>query len=468
MSQLTIWTIFALAFLVTLLRGAGWAFVLVYLPAMLLLSQLPEIQIAHAPMSAQFGPIYAILLALPFRRESLRIRWCSIDTIVVLLLISSTITAWNTEVFETGINNFRNELMTWVGPYFLARIVFRSVDIRRAALHVLTGVMAIISVAALIEFRLIPYFYLHVLQDMGMGNYIHAMAYSRYGFFRVAGPVAHPIYFGNTCLVLLGMVAVLAKTSGKSLKNPWVALTLFGAFGCLVTSISFTPYIGLVAGTAFFLTLMLVPFARKLVIPLTLLVIAIMFTFTYTVAHQKLGEKPDGELQASLYIRKTIIHESWKQAVNAGAFGFGKNYDFHEDEDFDLSSVDNSYMLFTMTRGWVYTCLWISIAIFFSLRMTLAFGRVTHRSQIFPLSVATATILALMVSMFTVWGGALYVVVWAIMLGLSNTLMDMVLDPDLLRAPTGPHGLRALPRHPPGRRPVLTGAASKPMPMGQS
>jgi hypothetical protein len=37
--------------------------------------------------------------------------------------------------------------------------------------------------------------------------------------------------------------------------------------------------------------------------------------------------------------------------------------------------------------------------------------------------------------MYTVWAGALYTVIWMVLLGLSNTLIDLVLYPDLLLVP---------------------------------
>jgi hypothetical protein len=435
MSQIVIAAIFALSLAVTLLGGAGLAFAIVYLPAAILFSQLPEIAIPHAPVAAHFAPLYGILLGLPFRSEPLKFKWCILDTIMILLLISITITAWSTEVFETGVNAFRTDLLTWFGPYFVARMVFRRVETRRAALYVLIVLIAIMSVVALIEFRLQPYWYLHLLQSAGMRNRIPPMAYDRYGFFRVAGTTNHPIYFGNMCLALMGIIAILAKTTGKSLKNIWVALALFGALGCLVTSISFTPYVGFIASTIYFIVLMTVPHARKMVLPITLVIFGGIFAFTYHVAHEPLGPKPDGDLPGSLWTRKEIITESWKKAVTAGPFGYGRILDFSADDDFDLASVDNSYLQFAMTRGWIYTTLWISIGIFFSVRMTKAFNRATNPSQIFPLAVATAVVLGLMVSMYTVWAGALYTVIWMVLLGLSNTLIDLVLYPELLLIP---------------------------------
>ena len=441
-STLVIGMLFAIALVVTLLWGVGWAFVGVYLPALIMLNQLPEIPIPHAPLAAQWAPLYATLIGMWFRPEPMRFKICSIDIIMVLLLISAAITSWTTEVFETGINTLRTDFLTLTAPYLLARICFQDWKIRRGALQVLIGLLAIISVCALIEFRMVPYFYLHLLQNAGMGNKVEVMAYERYGFFRVSGPVEHPIYFGNMCVVILGLVAVLARTSGLSLKNAWVATALFAAFGCIITSISFTPYIGTIAGTLGLLVLVAVPFAQRILLPLTLVVIVTLGWVTYHVATQPLGEKPDSEAGGSLYTREKIIYESWKKASIAGPFGFGKNPAFDDDPDFDLQSVDNSYMQFTLTHGWVYTTLWISIAVFFAWRMTFAFLAVKHPSQVFPLAVCTATVLGLMVSMYTVWAGALYTVIWVIMLGLGNTLIDSVKESANARQPVLAGGMR--------------------------
>ena len=62
MNALTIILIFAISLYVALSRGAAWAFVLVFLPALILFNQLPDIPIPHLPVAAQFAPLYAILI----------------------------------------------------------------------------------------------------------------------------------------------------------------------------------------------------------------------------------------------------------------------------------------------------------------------------------------------------------------------------------------------------------------------
>ena len=442
MSVLLIAVIFVLAFVVTVQFGWPVTYVTVFLPTLILLNQLPEIPIPHLPISVQNGPLYAILLGMPFRGEKFRLKLCSIDIVFILLLISATITAWKTEYFETGVNTFRTDLLTLTLPYFLARVVFADLEMRRLALTVLISVMALVAFCALIEVRMVPYFYQHILQSLELGNKLNGFSYSRYGFFRVSGPVEHPIYFGNMCLGIMGMIAVLVKSTGASLRNGWVATALFACFGCIVVSISFTPYMGCIAGTLALITMIAVPFTRKLIFPGTLLLAVALFSYTYHEAHTPLGDKPEGELPGSIYTRHMIIIESWKKAEAAGPFGLGIRPIFADDEDFDLKSIDNSYMQFSVTHGYIYTSLWSSIGLLFAWRVGSAFRKIRHPSQVFPLAAATATILGLMVSMYTVWAGALYTVIWVILLGLGNTLIDQVLaaakQPRTAVVPNGP------------------------------
>jgi len=58
-----------------------------------------------------------------------------------------------------------------------------------------------------------------------------------------------------------------------------------------------------------------------------------------------------------------IVTESWRKAVTAGPFGYCRVL-LHEDEEFDLASVEQQLHAVHDVQGWVYTTLWISIAVF--------------------------------------------------------------------------------------------------------
>ena len=240
------------------------------------------------------------------------------------------ITGWSTEVFETGINTFRTDFLWLTAPYFLARISFQKWQVRKGTLVMLIILLAVISSAALIEFRLTPYFYDHVLDRLGMHNKLPIQTYQRWNYFRVAGPTEHPIYFGNMCVVLLGMVAALASTSGVKLSNPWVITAMFACLGCVFVSISYTPYLGVIAGIMFFLALRFISITRTLLVPLTLFMICVIGGYTYHIAHEPLGDKPEtNDMAGSVWIRKLIITQAWKKAEIAGPFGLGIAHRFY-------------------------------------------------------------------------------------------------------------------------------------------
>ena len=441
MSQLTIIGIFFVTLVVALLWGVRWAYVWVFLPVLLMLNQLPQWNLPHLTVTAPYAPMYAMLIALPFRPEPFRFRWCWTDTIVVALVLSATLTGLLTEYAETAVNALRNETTRLALPYFFARAVFRDWPVRRAGARMLAGLTLVIAACAVWECLRQPNFYLHLLRDrLAMGNPIHPMAMNRFGLNRVSGTVEHPIFFGNMALLSLGLIAVLARTGGVRLRTPLIAAGLAAAVACVGMSISFTPWMGLFAGSIAMAVLMSATLARQhLVVPMTLAVIAGLAGYSAYLIATPLADAVEStadrsQLEGSAETRKLILHQSWPLARTAGWFGWGLQMDFDDVEGFDLASVDNSYMQFTMTRGWVYTALWVGIGLTFALRVQRAFRLVTDRPQAFPLAVCTATVLGLMVAMYTVWAGAIYAVVWIIMLGLAQTLVDQVLDAAEARA----------------------------------
>jgi hypothetical protein len=465
LNVLTIWLIFIVSLVLGLARGVRVVYTFVYLPTLILLSQIPPVTIPHFPIEAPFAPLYACLIALPFRPESARFKPGWIDLVVLLQLASVAATGFLTEGFEIMVNAFRTDLMRLAVPYFLARIVFQDWSPRRLGVYALAVTMPIVALAALIEFRLSPLWYQHQLQAIGMGNTVLAGHLTRWGFNRVTGTVDQPIYFGNMAVVLTGMVVVLARTSGLRLRNPLVLGTLASTLLCLATSLSFGPIFGCICGATALVGLMTYPPSRQLVLPATLFGIVFLSGYTWHVATTTQagdivihGEGvAEGALDASSNIRKEIIRQCWPIAWSSGPFGLGLHAEFLNIDGFDLASVDNSYLYFMMTRGWVYTALWIVVAPLFAWRAGRALQRTADRGQLFPLAAGTATVLALMVSMYTVFAGALYTVVWMIMLGLSNTLIDTVNAAADAREGMGRAGIGRL-RPPTVRMPAIAGA----------
>ncbi len=462
LNVLTIVLIFGVSLVVALAKGIRPVYALIYLPVLILLYQVPPLVLTHVPVESYYAPLYACLIAMPFRQESLRFRPSWVDLVVVLLIVSVAITGFSVDGFEVGVNVFRTDTLRLAVPYFLARIVFKDWQPRRSAVYALSAVMGIVVIAAAIEARMTPAFYQHMLERAGMNNFVLPTYLGRWGLYRVTGTDYQPIFFGNMCLVVLGLVAVLARTSGLRLRNPLVAATLLAALVSLGLSLSFTPYIGLGSGVAALTAFTLVPITRRFILPITLAAIVGGFSYTYYVAvttspeDRRAAAGTDSAFEGSRAMRNEIIRQSWPVAASSGAFGRGLHPEFLDIDNFDLVSVDNTYMYFTMTRGWVYTALWLSIGVLFAGRASRAFRRVTDPSQVLPLAICTATVLSLMVSMYTVFAGAVYTILWIVMLGLSNTLIDAVnADADAREGLARP-GLARL-RPPTVRMPAVAG-----------
>ena len=129
-------------------------------------------------------------------------------------------------------------------------------------------------------------------------------------------------------------------------------------------------------------------------------------------------------MQDSYQIRALIMQNAWETAASAGWFGYA---DTLKRSQINFSSVDNSYLLFVLRRGFGYLVLFLLIPVVLTLRAGKAFGRALLPQQRFPLAVAIAVVLGTMASMYTVWFGFVYAVLWMMTLALANSMMDVLI-----------------------------------------
>src|SRR5436309_5737560 len=101
------------ALVLTLRRSAVWAFVNLYLPSLLLFSATKKINLPGLPdIDALYGIMYGILGGVVLKGgETLNFRFGMADVIMLALSTAAIITAVNTEVLWTGVNEFGIELM---------------------------------------------------------------------------------------------------------------------------------------------------------------------------------------------------------------------------------------------------------------------------------------------------------------------------------------------------------------------
>jgi hypothetical protein len=425
--------LFAVAIYLTLYRSAVVAFVTLYLPALLLLNTTQKINLPGAPdMNATFGIVYGILGGLVLKGgEPFPFKWGFMDTLMLLLTLSTIITGMITEYVYTGISILGEQVLQYVAPYFLARVMFHDPVMRRRALWICVACAFIISFFALIELRLWPYWLSRTLKNFGLFTGATTEVLWRFGFMRAQTTFDHPIDMGNGCALLAALIALLAATTSVGLRNIWVRLAIAAAICSSLGSLSFTSWVGLFAMTGCFCTLWLLAFTRKLVIFFVIGLFCGFIGMTYHLynvdvdARREQAQEDVGQTaQDSMFVRAMIVQKSMPFASTAGLFGWGNTI---RHSQLALESVDNSYMLFTMRRGFVFLILFLSIPVVVAIRSMRAFWRARLTTQWIPLAVGVSAILGIMGAMYTVWFGFAYSVLWMVMIGVTMSMCDVLI-----------------------------------------
>jgi hypothetical protein len=279
--------------------------------------------------------------------------------------------------------------------------------------------------------RLWPYFLSKNLKSLGLFTGQNTMVLERFGFFRAQTGFDHPIDMGNACILLAAMIAIMALTTSVGLKNKWVFLAFCAAFCSSISSLSFTAWVGIGATCACFAVLWQLKFSRKLVIVAVLMLfcgfgyMTNKLYYTDVAARQEEEDSEKGQsVQDSMLVRAKIVQNCMPFASRAGLFGWGNTI---RHSQLALESVDNSYMLFTMRRGFVFISLFLMIPVITALRAMKAFKRCRTDAQAVPLAIGVAVILGIMAAMFTVWFGFAYSVMWVMMIGLTHSMCDALI-----------------------------------------
>lgn len=430
MNYLLIGIFFAAGLFQTIRKGPGSAFAYVYLPVLLLLSTVRPVSIEPLPdITSPIAVSYGVLLGMLLSGRIVFFKLHLIDFLVVGCSLTVVMTGYVNGEFWTIISATGNETLRWIVPYYMARLAFREQAIRRQmGLSLCFAAMAM-GVIGLIEFRLFPLFFSRLLESLNMTIVHNTMVLGRFGFFRAMVTAEHPIDLGNVGMLLAGLIPALCITGGIPLSDKRVLGGLAGTAMIVIASMSFSSIAGMFAAVCIFIALRYIRRSELFLIPGVLAVILAGFAFTNHLLEQDLEQlKPaSGEVafDGSYYIRVLIIQNSWNSyGQNAGWLGFGD--DGLNKDVLQLDSVDNSYMLFLMRRGWVHLLLRLFIAVMIAYIGTRMLKNAVGESQRTPAAAIIAVLFGAMVAMYTVWFGFVYAVLWTCMLGMLVTMRQLM------------------------------------------
>ncbi len=454
--------IFMASFLTTLSRGLGGAFNRVLMPVALILWGVKSFELPFLPdMSALTTVSYAAYLGMFIGGRFPQIRWHPIDTLTCISSLLISFTAASTGNLWTIVSTVGTEALCWLMPYFMARAMFMDANLRREAALILCYLCMVIAFFAAIEARLRPFFFSRTLESVGIVDTFNDMAWSRLGFFRAQVSMEHPIDLGNAGILLAAMIALLGTTSGIS----WRDRRLQIGFGCAIFSslaaISFSSFAGLFVALGVAFVVLQFRSARLWLMPMLILLIVAGILMTARLLRtnaESIRPRTDDNatIEGSIYTRTIIVQRSWEFATRAGFFGYGNTIG---KDDFNLESVDNSYMLFIVRRGWVFLTFFMILvisAVWIGTRMLL--GPMNPAIRI-PVAAVMAGLIGTLAAMYTVWFGFVYAMLWTCLLGMTVSLRQVLTAQVSQFIVAGRHRPRGFEILPP--RPVLPMPATR-------
>lgn len=437
MSVAVIALCFLSALLLTLLRGAGSAFVFAYLPALLLLSQLPALALPGIPDArAPTAAVYGILLGGLWGGRLPHLRMATVDYIVVALLLTHIISALTTGTAYAAVSVLGTMGLRLVAPYFIVRCTFERRDVQRQALVVLIAVFLVVGLFSFIEMRLWPNTYRNLLLSLGLAEGEGpGMALRRYGFFRAHASFFHAIDLGNGAALVFASIAILAWRTATDLRNLWVVAGLAAAFVAWISAISFGSLLGSASGFCLYVVLSTFRRSRYLPVAGVASLIFVGFALTAYMANTPLGERPPATepLAQSYWVREVIVHRSWHAASTAGLFGWG----FRLDEVLpERGSTDNAYLLILIREGWVALVLWLALPVCLATLASTGLRKTRSRTHAHAILAGFSAVVGIMISMFTVFFGFIYASLLLIVVALTVNTAQAAGGRDVRRRPS--------------------------------
>ena len=426
---LVIFLILILAFCVTLWRSVPATFTYVLLPCLLLVFNIPHVDVPLLPdvntlTAIGYGTVAGFVLK---GGEPLRFRLHLIDAIVVVLSLICAVSAAAAEVLWTGVSQGGQEFFGWLVPYFMARATFTEPYYRLRSAQVLAVLALIIAPIALWETRMDPTFYARkVMKPFGLTTVDWVLVLKRWGYHRAQASFSHPIDLGNGGAIMACLIVVLASTTGRKLTTPWVLAGVCAGGVMTVCSLSFTSFVAVAAIGGIFLLARFTHLARWVLLPMSVgVIIAYAMLTAHLVTTPPAPPETEEAAHSSYYMRHVIVYRTWPDARDAGWFGHGPMWQV---ESTGLFSLDNAYLLFIIQKGWVYFASFLVLLTVVNIYGGMAVGQVRQGAARTPVAAGVAGLIGTMLGMYTVFFGFVYARLFIILLGLTVTMCQRVFE----------------------------------------
>jgi len=324
----------------------------------------------------------------------------------------------------------------WMLPYLLGRLAFQTIPDFRASLWVAAGVCLVFCLWAMAE-SLTKVNPVSALANRGFAYGDEAQF--RWGLKRAVGPLTHPIYFGLMVVMLLpwALEAYWLARQRAAVPRWWIWTPALLA-GAVFFSMSRGPQAALIVAL-YGVAVYLLPRWRGYMIALGMmgvLTLAVGREVAWDALHVWSAEaEPERRMLIQIdgeYVQYSGTNHRWLQFLvyrealaNAGAFGYGhlqKAVAAHVPGELQLyfKSIDNQYLFMIVTCGYVGTVLFLCVAgcaIYYMVYLLQQLPRSEGR----VVAANLAALVAVMLTMLTVWLASDYSFLWLFNVGMAGS-----------------------------------------------
>jgi O-Antigen ligase len=360
-----------IALIVTLRRGPAHALIDVYLPVLLLLPDYYRWVLPGLP-DPTFNEAAIIPIATMFvLREARRWRFSAADLLIVGLGLEMAYSEFINTNYSDSQNLMFDCLANIIAPYMLAKGLVETHGLRVEFARKFCGLIAIVAVASVFEFRMGMNPFQMILGRFFPGQEGWVTTF-RYGFARIAGPYGHAILAGVIFAVAYRMQRWLQWNGYWEGRLKWLPLgaarfiTYAIAAGGAMT-LCRGPWIGAFFGM---IAILLGRAAnRRLALTVILALVLVVGTPAYVgfkayVSVGRAGAKSVSQETAAY--RKELLDKYIAIAEEHAAFGWGRN---GWPRVPGMPSIDNYYLLLSLMHGVTALALLLSVFIWMIARL---------------------------------------------------------------------------------------------------
>lgn len=415
-----------IALIVCMRRGPAAALIDVYLPVLFLLPDYYRWVLPGLP-DPTFNEAAIIPIAIIFvLRFGGRWRFSVTDLLIVGLAMEMAYSEFINTNYSDSQNLVFDCLGNIVAPYMLAKGLVEPLGLRVDFARKLCGLLAIVAVFSLFEFKMGSNPFQTILGRFfpGQGGWVTTF---RYGFARIAGPYGHAILAGIIFAVAYRIQRWLQWNGYWEGRLKWLrydpgrVLTYAIGAGSAMT-LCRGPWIGAALGMVVILVARAANRRKALMITLALLVVIgtpAYFSAKSYVSVGRAGAK--SVAQESAAYRKELLDKYIAIAEQHAAFGWGRNGWPHLP---GMPSIDNYYLLIALMHGVTALALLLSIFIWMMVRLGRYGAARPWSSPSGSLSFSLlGAYMAVMVSIATVYLGTQAVQMQFLMAGWAEGLL---------------------------------------------